>query len=213
MKLVRKASLALVLAVSACAPAPVESADDVRARENQRVEAAHRKAAEREAKAREEADEQRRARAAEQRTADEAAQKRKEDAMRASTQKEAAWCAGDREERRRHIVSAMETAKKNRARATELEAYMQANCKKSVVDDTEPRQVTDEQGYVRQKQVVVGHHHEWACPPDAPPELRTGGSGLPPASVVIGATADEREKNDRCQDVQDLVRQAAAMSK
>jgi hypothetical protein len=76
-----------------------------------------------------------------------------------------------------------------------------------MVDDYDTQQYVDAQGYMRRRTVVSGQHEEWACPPDAPPELRTGGSGLPSGIVNVDASPEERAKNDRCQDVQDLLKQ------
>jgi hypothetical protein len=174
---VRFLAIPAVLAL-ACQVAPAESPDDVVARENARVAAARKHAEEQDQKRREEME--RRKRAEEEARL---AQVQEEEAKRNSAKRRAsAECASDRAERRRHIQEALDRAEKGRARAAELDQYIAKNCSRK----------------------QVGDHEEVSCPPDAPPELRPGGPGMPSATVQVQASADERAKNDRCQDVQDL---------
>jgi hypothetical protein len=199
------ARLLLFLAV-ACQVAPAESPDDVVARENARVNAAKRHAEDQDQKQRGDADKRRQAdeQARAQAQADEAA--RQKDAQRRASSEKEASCGSDRADRRRHIQDALDRAAKDRARAAELDSYITKSCTRKEVPDYDNQQYVDERGYVRTRQVQTGKHEEIACPPDAPPELRPGGPGIPSGVVQIQATPEERAKNDRCQDVQDLLK-------
>jgi hypothetical protein len=169
----------------ACQVAPAESPDEVVARENARVEAAKKRAEEQSRKSQEQADYKKR-------VEDEArASKAREDEAKrnAAKRRENAECASDRADRRQHIQDALDRAAKERARAADLDQYISRYCTR--------KHVVDPNG---------SSHDEVACPPDAPPELRPGGPGIPSGNVQVQASADERAKNDRCQDVQDLLK-------
>jgi sugar-specific transcriptional regulator TrmB len=169
---------------------------------NARLAEARQRAEEQDKKDREAAEKKRRD--AEQAERDEQA-KRAESLRKKDADKEAS-CSSDRIERRRHVQDAIERAVRERARANELEAYVSRSCTRKDVQDFTDQQYVDDKGYVRTRQVQTGKHEEIACPPDAPPELRPGGSGFPTGVVAIQASADERAKNERCQDVQDLLK-------
>jgi len=169
----------------ACQVAPAESPDEVVARENARVAAAKKRAEAQGRRSQEEAEYKKR-------VEDEArASKAHEDEEKrnAAKRRENAECASDRADRRRHIQDALDRAAKERARAADLEQYIAKYCTR--------KHVADPSGT---------SHDEVACPSDAPPELRPGGPGLPNGNVQVQASADERAKNDRCQDVQDLLK-------
>jgi hypothetical protein len=155
------------------------------ARENARVAAATKRAEAQEQRGREEIEKRRKADEQARIDAEQDERARKD---RAVSAKEAS-CAADRDVRRRHLQEAIERATKDQARARELDAYIAKSCTRKEVND-----------YDR------GKHEEVACPADAPPELRPGGSGIPSGVVSVQATPEERAKNDRCQDVQDLTR-------
>jgi hypothetical protein len=200
---VRLVALPWIWLAIACAVAPAESPDEVVARENARVEAA-KKRAEDQAKKKHEED------AYKQRVEDEARSRQAqqdEDKRNAAKRRENAECASDRADRRRHIQEALDRAAKDRARAAELDQYIAKYCTRRQVPDTTTQQYVDDRGFMRTRLVPSGtFHDEVACPSDAPPELRPGGSGMPSGIVQLQASADERAKNDRCQDVQDLLK-------
>jgi hypothetical protein len=198
--------LSFLALFAACAVAPAESPDDVVARENARVNAAKRRAEDQDKKHRDDADKRRQADEQARIATEQDEQARKTDAQRRASSEKEASCGSDRAERRRHIQDAVDRAAKDRARAAELDSYIAKSCTRKEVPDYDNQQYVDERGYVRTRQVQVSKHDEIACPPDAPPELRPGGSGIPSGVVQIQATAEERAKNDRCQDVQDLLR-------
>ena len=186
----------MVLACGQAAPA--ETPDEVVAREAALVAAARRRAEEQEKRDRDQAEAQKRA--------DDEARRAADADRKTDSQRKTADCAWDRADRRRHVQDALDRAAKERARAAELEAYVAKSCSRKDVTDYTDQQYVDDSGYVRTRKVANGKHEEIACPADAPPELRPGGSGFPTGVVQIYASADERAKNDRCQDVQDLLK-------
>jgi hypothetical protein len=185
----------------ACQVAPAESPDEVVQRENARVEAA-KKRAEAQGRQKEEDAEYKK------RVEDEAravAKQRDEDKRNAAKRQANAECVADRADRRRHIQDALDRAAKARARGAELDPYIAKYCSRKQVVDYTTQEYKDDRGVTRSRQVQSGTHDEVACPPEAPPELRPGGPGMPSGTVQVQASADERAKNDRCQDVQDLL--------
>ncbi len=196
----------LVLLTIACEVAPAESPDEVVARENARVAAARRRAEDQEKRVRLDAEKKRKADEQVRLAAEQDEQAKKGDLARRQQAEKEASCQSDRAERRRHVEEAVSRAAKERARTAELESYIAKSCTRKEVPDYDNQQYVDERGYTRTRQVAVGKHDEIACPPDAPPELRSGGSGIPSGIVALQASADERAKNDRCQDVQDLLK-------
>ncbi len=189
-----------------CEAAPAESPDEVVARENARVSAAKRRAESQDRQERVDAAKKKQAEAEARAAAEQADAQKKTDAMRRKDAEKEAACGTDRVERRRHAQDAVDRAAKDKARAAELEAYVARSCKRKDVPDFKAEQYVDDKGFVQTRQILTGRHEEIACPPDAPPELQPGGSGFPSGVVAIQASADERAKNERCQDVQDLLK-------
>ena len=199
-------SLPLLLALVACEVAPAESPDEVVARENARVAAAKRHAEDRDKKERVDALAQQRKDAEAKAAAERAEQQKKADAQRKKDAEKEVGCASDRAERRKHVQDAVDRAAKEKARAAELDAYVAKSCQRKDVVDTKTEQYVDDKGFVQSRLVPTGKHEEIACPPDAPPELKPGGTGFPSGNVQLQASAEERAKNERCQDVQDLLK-------
>jgi Skp family chaperone for outer membrane proteins len=195
-----------VLGVAACEAAPAESPDEVVARENARVAAAKRRAEAQDRQERIDAQKKQLAEATARAAAEQDAQQRKADAQRKKDAEKELACGTDRVDRRRHVQDAVDKAAKDKARAAELDAYVARSCQRKDVADFKSEQYVDEKGFVQTRQIQIGKHEEIACPPDAPPELRPGGTGFPSGVVTLQISADERAKNERCQDVQDLLK-------
>ncbi len=198
--------LVCLLGLTACEAAPAESPDEVVARENARVAAAKRRAESQDRQERVDTAKKQRAEADARAAAERDEQQKKANAQRRKDSEKEATCATDRAERRKHVQEAVDRAMKEKARSLELDAYVARSCQRKDVLDFKTEQYVDDKGFVATRQIQVGKHEEIACPPDAPPELRPGGSGFPLGVVAIQASADERAKNDRCQDVQDLLK-------
>ncbi len=192
--------------LGACEAAPAESPDEVVARENARVAAAKRRAESQDRQERLDAAKKQREAAAARAAAEQDEQLKKSSAVRKKDAEKETACASDREARRKRVQEAVDRATKEKARAAELEAYVARSCRRKDVLDFKTEQFVDERGVVQSREVQTGKHEEITCPPDAPDELKPGGAGFPAGIVNVQASADERAKNDRCQDVQDLLK-------
>jgi len=195
-----------VLGVTACEAAPAESPDEVVARENARVAAAKRRAESQDRQDRIDAQKKQVAEAAARAAAQQDEQQKKADAQRRKDAEKELACGTDRVDRRRHVQDAVDKAAKDKARAAELDAYVARSCHRKDVADYKTEQYVDDKGFVQTRQTQIGKHEEIACPPDAPPELKPGGSGFPSGVVSLQISSDERAKNERCQDVQDILK-------
>jgi hypothetical protein len=204
--LLRLLLLSCALGTAACEAAPAESPDEVVARENARVAAAKRRAEAQDHQERVDAAKKQRAEADARAAAEQSDQQKKADAQRKKDADKEAACQNDRADRRKHVQDAVDRAAKDKARSQELDAYVSRSCQRKDVPDFKTEQYVDDRGFVQSRQIQTGKHEEIACPPDAPPELRPGGAGFPSAVVTLQVSADERAKNDRCQDIQDLLK-------